>query len=118
MKLLHNVLPCHESMVLIVDDRSDVWAHSPGNVLRAHPFNFFKGMKETYVRTAAFVREGETQDSNGEVDREKGKKEVEEVVAKTTLVAKATQDNVLFSLLEVYDSLPKISSRAYHHPKT
>eukprot|EP00180_Rhodochaete_pulchella_P002423 Plantae.Rhodophyta-Rhodochaete_pulchella.ctg3710.p1 GENE.Plantae.Rhodophyta-Rhodochaete_pulchella.ctg3710~~Plantae.Rhodophyta-Rhodochaete_pulchella.ctg3710.p1 ORF type:complete len:523 (+),score=46.58 Plantae.Rhodophyta-Rhodochaete_pulchella.ctg3710:216-1571(+) len=56
-KNLRRIFPCDDSMVLIVDDREDVWldgstAYSP-NLVRARPYAFFAGLSEAYDRTGA-----------------------------------------------------------------
>jgi FCP1-like phosphatase family protein len=57
-KNLKHVFPCDDSMVLVVDDREDVWVaqdqslhgrHFP-NLIRARPYYFFRGLEETFQR--------------------------------------------------------------------
>eukprot|EP00166_Cyanidium_caldarium_P003792 ctg_3681.g615 len=60
-KNLKHVFPCDDSMVLVVDDREDVWvggeaataAGAPAfpNLIRARPYYFFRGLEEAYQRT-------------------------------------------------------------------
>ena len=62
-KNLKHVFPCDDSMVLVVDDREDVWvggeaataAGAPAfpNLIRARPYYFFRGLEEAYQRTTA-----------------------------------------------------------------
>ncbi|KAF6003858.1 RNA polymerase II [Cyanidiococcus yangmingshanensis] len=57
-KNLKHVFPCDDSMVLVVDDREDVWIaqdaaskarHFP-NLIKARPYFFFRGLEEAYQR--------------------------------------------------------------------
>jgi FCP1-like phosphatase family protein len=57
-KNLKHVFPCDDSMVLVVDDREDVWVaqdvlprtgHFP-NLIKARPYYFFRGLEEAYQR--------------------------------------------------------------------
>jgi len=41
-KTLKRIFPCDDSMVVIVDDREDVWSFSP-NLIKIDPFIYFKG---------------------------------------------------------------------------
>ncbi|KAI8880547.1 hypothetical protein K501DRAFT_224695 [Backusella circina FSU 941] len=41
-KKLQRLFPCDTSMVVVIDDRSDVWNYSP-NLLRIKPFEYFVG---------------------------------------------------------------------------
>ena len=41
-KQLKSLFPCQDDMVLILDDRVDVWESSP-NLIRIKPYEFFKG---------------------------------------------------------------------------
>jgi RNA polymerase II subunit A C-terminal domain phosphatase len=41
-KHLKRLFPCKDNMVLILDDRADVWENSP-NLIRIKPYEFFKG---------------------------------------------------------------------------
>uniref|UniRef100_A0A7S0ZJJ3 RNA polymerase II subunit A C-terminal domain phosphatase n=1 Tax=Timspurckia oligopyrenoides TaxID=708627 RepID=A0A7S0ZJJ3_9RHOD len=54
-KNLRRVFPCDDSMVLIVDDREDVWGQSVDtylpNLLLVTPYWFFRGVNEVYDRT-------------------------------------------------------------------
>jgi len=45
-KDLRAIFPCDDSMVLIVDDREDVWACHLSNLLRITPYHFFQGARE------------------------------------------------------------------------
>ncbi|KAI8929943.1 hypothetical protein BC831DRAFT_441660 [Entophlyctis helioformis] len=42
-KSLQRLFPCDQSMVVVVDDRADVWQWSP-NLLRIKPYDFFVGI--------------------------------------------------------------------------
>lgn len=61
-KSIQRLFPCDDSMVLIVDDREDVWISGTGqthmpNLLRADPYCFWDGLNECYDRNA----QGKTQ---------------------------------------------------------
>mmetsp|Transcript_6393 Transcript_6393/g.19332 ORF Transcript_6393/g.19332 Transcript_6393/m.19332 type:complete len:855 (+) Transcript_6393:222-2786(+) len=68
-KNLRRVFPCDDTMVLIVDDREDVWLdegkQTMPNLIRAKPYHFFQGLHEAYDRNlmpgqaASGVRENE-----------------------------------------------------------
>ena len=46
-KSLSHLFPsCDDSMVIILDDRLDVWKENPQNVLLIEPYHFFTGMKD------------------------------------------------------------------------
>ncbi|KAJ8902406.1 hypothetical protein NDN08_006811 [Rhodosorus marinus] len=55
-KNLRRVFPCDDTMVLIVDDREDVWLEDRSsrmpNLIKARPYHFFKGLHEAYDRTS------------------------------------------------------------------
>lgn len=56
-KSIQRLFPCNDSMVLIVDDREDVWITSTGqsfmpNLIRARPYSFWDGMHEAYDRAS------------------------------------------------------------------
>lgn len=38
---LNNIFPCGDAMVVIIDDRADVWANAP-NLVRVRPYFYFK----------------------------------------------------------------------------
>ncbi|KAG9314177.1 hypothetical protein JVU11DRAFT_4963 [Chiua virens] len=42
-KSLHRLFPCDTSMVVIIDDRADVWEWSP-NLIKVIPYDFFVGI--------------------------------------------------------------------------
>lgn len=42
-KSIQRLFPCDQSMVVVVDDRGDVWHWSP-NLIKVHPYNFFVGI--------------------------------------------------------------------------
>lgn len=42
VKSIERLFPCDQSMVVVVDDRADVWQWSP-NLLRVKPFHYFVG---------------------------------------------------------------------------
>ncbi|KAI8991116.1 hypothetical protein BDF20DRAFT_23210 [Mycotypha africana] len=44
-KKLQRLFPCDTSMVVVVDDRSDVWSFSP-NLIRIKPYEFFLGTND------------------------------------------------------------------------
>lgn len=57
-KSIERLFPCDDSMVLIVDDREDVWISATGqsfmpNLLQAEPYHFWSGLHETYDRGAS-----------------------------------------------------------------
>ncbi|CEG77007.1 Putative RNA polymerase II subunit A domain phosphatase [Rhizopus microsporus] len=41
-KKLQRIFPCDTSMVVVLDDRSDVWSYSP-NLVRIKPYEYFVG---------------------------------------------------------------------------
>lgn len=54
-KNISRLFPCDDSMVLIIDDREDVWVSGTGasfmpNLIRAKPYYFFSGLHEAYDR--------------------------------------------------------------------
>lgn len=54
-KNISRLFPCDDSMVLIIDDREDVWVSGTGasfmpNLIRAKPYTFWNGLHETYDR--------------------------------------------------------------------
>lgn len=54
-KNISRLFPCDDSMVLIIDDREDVWVSGTGasfmpNLIRAKPYTFFNGLHEAYDR--------------------------------------------------------------------
>lgn len=54
-KNISRLFPCDDSMVLIIDDREDVWVSGTGasfmpNLIRAKPYSFFNGLHEAYDR--------------------------------------------------------------------
>ncbi|KAI0562358.1 CTD phosphatase Fcp1 [Gracilaria domingensis] len=54
-KSLQRLFPCDDSMVLIVDDREDVWISGTGqsfmpNLVRASPYHFWDGVVEVYKK--------------------------------------------------------------------
>jgi len=50
VKLLQNVVQCHPGLVLVLDDRRDMWHSCVDNLVKAHPFHYFHGFKESYNR--------------------------------------------------------------------
>lgn len=57
-KNISRLFPCDDSMVLIVDDREDVWVSGTGasfmpNLIRAKPYTFWNGLHEAYDRALA-----------------------------------------------------------------
>ena len=44
-KAAQRVFPCDQNMVLILDDRKDVWPSSNDSIVKAEPFYYFHGMK-------------------------------------------------------------------------
>ncbi len=71
-KNLSRVFPCDDSMVLIIDDREDVWLDGTNelympNLLRAKPYYFWNGFSEVYDRASSINAElGTDQLSNVE----------------------------------------------------
>jgi RNA polymerase II subunit A-like phosphatase len=43
LKSIQRLFPCDQSMVVVVDDRADVWQWSP-NLLKVRPYIFFQGI--------------------------------------------------------------------------
>ncbi|KAF9978783.1 Carboxy-terminal domain (CTD) phosphatase [Actinomortierella ambigua] len=41
-KTIERLFPCDNSMVVVIDDRADVWQYSP-NLIKVHPYEFFVG---------------------------------------------------------------------------
>lgn len=57
-KNIERLFPCDDSMVLIVDDREDVWLSNANqsympNLIRAQPYHFWVGMHEAYDRVSS-----------------------------------------------------------------
>lgn len=57
-KNIDRLFPCDDSMVLIVDDREDVWISGTDqdympNLVAAHPYSFWGGLHEAYDRASA-----------------------------------------------------------------
>jgi RNA polymerase II subunit A C-terminal domain phosphatase len=57
-KNISRLFPCDDSMVLIIDDREDVWVSGTGvsfmpNLIRAKPYTFWNGLHEAYDRALA-----------------------------------------------------------------
>lgn len=57
-KSIARLFPCDDSMVLIVDDREDVWISKTGqpfmpNLIRADPYSFWDGLHEAYDRASS-----------------------------------------------------------------
>ncbi|KAJ3308363.1 Carboxy-terminal domain (CTD) phosphatase [Blyttiomyces sp. JEL0837] len=44
-KSIQRLFPCDQSMVVVVDDRGDIW-HWPPNLIRIRPYEFFVGTKD------------------------------------------------------------------------
>ncbi|CAB4406829.1 unnamed protein product [Rhizophagus irregularis] len=50
-KDIRRLFPCDNSMVVVIDDRADVWSWSP-NLIKVHPYDFFVGIgdiNDTYL---------------------------------------------------------------------
>ncbi|CAI2168649.1 3163_t:CDS:10, partial [Funneliformis geosporum] len=50
-KNIRRLFPCDDSMVVVIDDRADVWTWSP-NLIKVHPYDFFVGIgdiNDTYL---------------------------------------------------------------------
>eukprot|EP01083_Nonionella_stella_P279018 948916_1 len=45
-KLLHRLFPCDERMVIIIDDRIDVWPQAGSNVIQIHKYLFWPNTEE------------------------------------------------------------------------
>ena len=45
-KLLHRLFPCDERMVIIIDDRIDVWPNATQNVIQIHKYLFWPNTEE------------------------------------------------------------------------
>ena len=45
-KLLHRLFPCDERMVIIIDDRIDVWPNATENVIQIHKYLFWPNTEE------------------------------------------------------------------------
>ncbi|KAG0232037.1 Carboxy-terminal domain (CTD) phosphatase [Actinomortierella wolfii] len=41
-KTIERLFPCDNSMVVVIDDRADVWQYSP-NLIKVHPYEYFVG---------------------------------------------------------------------------
>ncbi|KAF9085216.1 Carboxy-terminal domain (CTD) phosphatase [Mortierella sp. GBA35] len=64
-KSIERLFPCDTSMVVVIDDRADVWQYSP-NLVKVHPYEYFVGAgdinaghlpkQETAVETEAAVK--------------------------------------------------------------
>lgn len=57
-KSIERLFPCDDSMVLIIDDREDVWISNVNqsympNLIRAQPYHFWAGMHEAYDRVSS-----------------------------------------------------------------
>lgn len=57
-KSISRLFPCDDSMVLIVDDREDVWINGTNqmfmpNLIRAKPYCFWDGLHEAYDRASS-----------------------------------------------------------------
>lgn len=63
-KNLRRVFPCDDTMVLILDDREDVWldesTRSIPNLIRARPYHFFKSLHDAYDRNSTVGAAAET----------------------------------------------------------
>lgn len=62
VKSVELLVACDDSLVVILDDRDDVWRHSLPNLVHVHHYNFFEGFEETYNRSAP---PGSTQRASG-----------------------------------------------------
>eukprot|EP00124_Ichthyophonus_hoferi_P002412 Ihof_evm2s164 gene=Ihof_evmTU2s164 len=80
-KNLQRLFPYDDSLVVIVDDREDVWARQDGqpvlNLLHARPYYFFMGLSESYDRTS---RVGQTKGRDPEPNN--ATKPIEKMVEK------------------------------------
>lgn len=68
-KNLSRVFPCDDSMVLIIDDREDVWLDGTNelympNLLRAKPYYFWSGFSEVYDRASSIGGEPDVDQSS------------------------------------------------------
>lgn len=71
-KSLERLFPCDNSMVLIVDDREDVWISGTGeffmpNLVRAKPYYFWNGLSEVYDRASGSMSSASGQIPNPRV---------------------------------------------------
>ncbi len=48
-KLLHQLFPCDERMVIMIDDRIDVWPQAGSNVIQIHKYLFWPNTEEEMV---------------------------------------------------------------------
>jgi len=113
LKSIQRLFPCDQSMVVVIDDRADVWMWSE-NLIKVQPYNFFVGIgdinntallqQQEREKLAASEEKKETGDNkektgdekkegdNKEESKEKGKEEekVANPVPEQSAVAKST----------------------------
>lgn len=64
VKSIKRLFPCDQSMVVVVDDRSDIWGWSP-NLIHVNPYNFFEGIGDINAPKPISVQENEAESSEG-----------------------------------------------------
>ncbi|KAG0054606.1 Carboxy-terminal domain (CTD) phosphatase [Gryganskiella cystojenkinii] len=100
-KSISRLFPCSKSMVVIIDDRADVWGSSP-NLVNVHPYEYFVGtgdinagmlpkqqplIKSEPVSAEEITRSDETK--SDEIKVEETKKEPAEAASSSTSAAPA-----------------------------
>ncbi|UZJ50987.1 hypothetical protein CBS101457_000307 [Exobasidium rhododendri] len=97
-KSLKKLFPMDTSMVVIIDDRADVWKWSP-NLLKVVPFDFFVGIGDinaSFLPAAPTVptptTEGQTDQEEGEEQPDESRTSNEAKTADTSKESKAAAD--------------------------
>ncbi|KAG4106103.1 hypothetical protein H8356DRAFT_923782 [Neocallimastix lanati (nom. inval.)] len=78
LKSIQRLFPCDQSMVVVIDDRADVWCWSE-NLIKVQPYNFFVGIGD--INNTALLIEQE-KNKQIEANTENENKEKEESINK------------------------------------
>eukprot|EP00164_Ancoracysta_twista_P005994 GFYU01008261.1.p1 GENE.GFYU01008261.1~~GFYU01008261.1.p1 ORF type:complete len:582 (-),score=51.29 GFYU01008261.1:32-1777(-) len=82
-KDFESLFPCDDSMVIIVDDREDVWKYR-GNVLKVDPYSFFRGMQELNALPTDKPKAADPANKKDKSD-DSAKKEEEDEISQLTI---------------------------------
>ncbi|KAF9913635.1 Carboxy-terminal domain (CTD) phosphatase [Lobosporangium transversale] len=73
-KSIQRLFPCDDSMVVVIDDRADVWRNSP-NLVKVHPYEYFIGTGD--INAAHLPKQGTPVKSDSAPSAESAKESID-----------------------------------------
>ncbi|KAL3901159.1 MAG: hypothetical protein SGCHY_000820 [Lobulomycetales sp.] len=114
-KSIHRLFPCNENMVVVVDDRGDVWSHIP-NLIQVRPYDFFVGagdVNEPQKLVAAALAENEDSEADADAEGNSNEKDSKEEPGADPTLCQSEKENS--DMVEQREILHQIQDRPMLH---